>query len=151
MKRILIVILTLIAGTALSVCQISSDGTIGSGGTYTTLGSAFASANGGVTGNITLTITSDLTETGSPTLTTATLNGTNTLTIKPDGAHTIMIPATDSIYINGSEYVTIDGAVSGISRDLTIRHAGAPGTNPVIRLNSGSNNITIKKIGRAHV
>ena len=110
---------------------LSGNINVGAGQTYTSLtnaGGAFEALNTlGATGNVTFSITSDLTgETGAVGLNEVV--GGFTVTIKPSGAaRTISGTSAASsgvIILNGADNVTIDGSLSGgTDRSLTITNA----------------------------
>lgn len=110
--------------------NFSGDIFVGSGQTYTSLtmnnaGGLFKAINEGtVVGDITVYITSNLTETGD--------NGLNefaapyTITIRPSAAEERIITgwktARGLIYLNGADRVTIDGRFNGQGNYLTINN-----------------------------
>lgn len=110
--------------------NFSGDILVGSGQTYTSLtinnaGGLFKAINEGtVVGDITVYITSNLTETGD--------NGLNefaapyTITIRPSAAEERIITgwktARGLIYLNGADRVTIDGRFNGQGNYLTINN-----------------------------
>jgi hypothetical protein len=125
--------------------------TVGNGGAYTNLtgtNGLFAAINAGVlTSNVTVNITSDLTETGS-----AALNqwleegGTNfTLTIQPDSATMRTLSGgTNSglITLNGADRVTIDGSFGGSGRYLTFQNTNSGILASTLRfINDASSNV----------
>jgi hypothetical protein len=104
---------------------------VGATETYTSLSGAGgifeAINNGGLIGNITLTVTSDLTETGLNGLNKYRENGAGnfTVSIVPDMATERLISgaATNSmIRLNGASRLTIDGRVAGSGRYLRFRN-----------------------------
>ncbi len=116
--------------------QLSGDYVIGTGQTYTTLGAAITALNSsGASGTVRFLIDENLSETGSPIITTTTLNGTNTLVIKPNTGKTPTVTfsscvasgnnAYSGLTIDGVAaavgYVTVDGSNTsgGTTRDLT--------------------------------
>lgn len=110
--------------------------TVGSGGDYGSLsgtGGLFAAINDGMlTGDLVVTITSDVTETGSVTLNQWSESGTGnyTLTIQPDSPTMRTISGSSAaglITLNGADRVTIDGRSGGSGRYLTFRntHTGS--------------------------
>jgi hypothetical protein len=133
---------------------------VGTGGTFTSLtnpGGLFEALNeAGLSGDLTVNITSDLTaETGAVALNQLTEVGAGgyTLTIKPSGAaRTISGTAAVNIgliNLNGTDRVVFDGSLSGgTDRSLTISNAQT-GTSTVFWIRSagagnGANNNTIK-------
>ena len=139
---------------------LSGNVNVGAGQTYTSLtnaGGAFEALNTlGATGNVTFSITSDLTgETGAVALNEVV--GGFTVTIKPSGAvRTISGTSAASsgvIILNGTDNVTIDGSLSGgTDRSLTITNATT--TSVVIWIRSasatnGATNDTVKNTNLA--
>jgi hypothetical protein len=122
--------------------------TVGAGGTYPTLtgvGGLFeAINNNGLSGNLTASILSSITETGVTPLNSISYGCAShyTLTIKPNTATTPTLSGSNVdalIKINGADYVTIDGSnSSGTTRDLTITNSDAGGSAAVIWIGSAS-------------
>lgn len=124
---------------------------IGAGETYTSLtdsvGGFFRALNeGAATGNIILSITSNITETGQNALNQIADDGNAyTLTIRPAASVTPTLSGSRAgglIRLNGADNVTIDGSNSGgTNRSLTINNtstaAGATGIQ-LISLGTGS-------------
>lgn len=105
--------------------SLSGTKTVGTGGDYASLtlpGGLFDLINAGVlTGNLTVNIISDLTETGATAL-NAWANGTGgpfTLTINPSGIRIVNV-SPNGLRLNGSKGVTIDGLNDGVN-SLTIQ------------------------------
>ncbi len=128
--------------------SISGTKTIGIGGDYPSLsgaGGLFAAINASVvTGDLTVNIISDLTETGSVALNEFALNGTTTysLTIQPDSATMRTISgtaATSLITLNGADRVNIDGRFGGSGRYLTFRNSSS-NSGTILFQNDASNN-----------
>ncbi len=132
------------------VAAINSTVTVGSGGNYTSLsgaGGLFSALNAGaLTGDLTVTVTSNTTETGS-----VQLNATNsnsyppfTVTIRPNSAtmRTISGSAANGlIFLNGAQRVTIDGSFGGSGRYLTFRNTNSNfAACALIFINDASNN-----------
>ena len=136
---------------------ISGAVTVGTGGTYSTLtgaGGLFADINNKVvTGNITATIISDLSEDGTNALNQMAVEGGNwTLTIQPDAATVRNITgnfAGGLIRLNGADRVTIDGRYNLSGYYLTISNTATTGTIATIQLISlgpgqGCEDVTIR-------
>ncbi len=132
------------------VAAINSTVTVGSGGNYTSLsgaGGLFSALNTrALTGDLTVTVTSNTTETGS-----VQLNATNSnsyppfsVTIRPDGTtmRTISGSAANGlILLNGAQRVTIDGRFGGSGRYLTFRNTSTDSlASTLIFINDASNN-----------
>lgn len=127
---------------------------VGSGQTYNSLtntGGLFAAINTlGLSGNITVNITSDLTEDGSNILFPWVEQGTGnyTITIKPGSASAKIISGnvtTALIRFNGASRVTIDGSFSGSGNYLTFRNTNTAGTTATaFTFINGASNNTIK-------
>ncbi len=151
-----------ITGTFNTVTPVGGTVTVGTGGTYTSLtnpGGLFAALNlAGISGNLTVDITSDLTaETGAVALNQVAESGAGgyTITIKPSGApRTISGTGAVSnglINLNGADRIVFDGSLSGgTDRSLTITN-NQTGTSTVFWIKSasaanGANNNTIKNL-----
>jgi hypothetical protein len=125
---------------------------VGTSQTYTSLtntGGFFEAVNNNVvTGNVTVTITSNLTgETGSVALNQWTEEGAGsyTMLIKPDAVRSITGTGSGSrlITLNGADRVTIDGSIGGggTDRSLTISNtntANGTGTMMILSLGTGA-------------
>jgi len=132
------------------IASINGDLTVGSGGTYPSLTGAdglFADINAKiVTGNITVTILSDLTETGTNPLNQMNEDpiGSNfSLTIFPDNCITRIISGNYNgglIRLNGADRVTIDGRYGEAGNYLTFTNAATSGTIATIQIISLGNN-----------
>jgi hypothetical protein len=146
-----------ISGTLNVENPLSGTYTVGTGGNFTSLtnsGGLFQTINNlGVTSNLTINITSDLTgETGANALNQ--IAGGFTVLIKPSGAaRTISSTATavQLIKLNGADGVTIDGSLSGgtdRSLTLSVTNATTNGTTVVFvgsaGVGAGATNNTIK-------
>lgn len=144
-----------IGGTINSYTILASiGGTITVPGTYpslTLVGGAFEAINAAVvTSNITIEIAADLVaEDGTVKLNA--FASPYTVTIKPvTSPRSITGSSTNSIIgLNGADRVTIDGAVSGSSKDLTIENTNTSTNTAVIWVSSlgtglGATNNTIK-------
>jgi hypothetical protein len=118
--------------------------TVGTGGTFTSLtnpGGLFeAINNGGVSGNLTVNIISDLTaETGAVPLNQ--FAGGFTMLIQPSGGARLISGGSATVLLdfNGADNVTINGLNSG-GNSLTIRNT-TTGTGTAVRfINDASNN-----------
>ncbi|MBS4058172.1 MAG: choice-of-anchor J domain-containing protein [Bacteroidales bacterium] len=139
------------------VGTISGTKTIGTGGDYATLtgaGGLFADINAKVvTGNITATIISDITEDGSNALNQWSEAGAGnyTLTIQPDAATLRSISGSYAgglIRLNGADRVTIDGRFSGSGNYLTLSNTSTSGSATLQIISqgtgSGATNNTIR-------
>jgi len=149
-----------ISGSFTAVAPIGGTVTVGAGGNYTSLtnpGGLFQGLNtAGISGNLTVNITSDLTtETGAVALNQLTEVGAGgyTVTIKPSGAARTISgtsAATNGlIVLNGADRIVFDGSLAGgTDRSLTITNNQlASGVVIWIRSASatnGSNNNTVK-------
>lgn len=139
------------------VTALSGAYTVGSGGTYPSItgaGGLFADLNSKVvTGNITVTVIGNLTETGANAMNQITEEpaGSNfTVTIKPDGTTIRVASGSYSgglIRLNGADNVIFDGRFGGSGNYLTFSNTGTSGS--VFQLISlgaglGSTNVTIR-------
>lgn len=121
--------------------------------TYNTLKEAFDAINAGThTGDISILIESDVTETSSPTL-NASGSGSasySSVLIRPGTAGVSISGAVSTmIYLNGADNVTIDGQVGGNSgtKDLTIHNTStASSSNKTLFFNGDACNNTIKYV-----
>jgi hypothetical protein len=121
-----------ISGTVAGVPPVSGAINVGTGQTYTSLtnpGGIFQALNtAGISGNVTINITSDLTaETGAVALNQLAESGAGgyTVTIKPSGAVRVISGTSAAtsglIILNGADRIVIDGSTSGgTDRSLTI-------------------------------
>jgi hypothetical protein len=149
-----------ISGTFTTVTPVGGTVTVGAGGDYTSLtnpGGLFQALNlAGISGNVTVNITSDLTaETGAVPLNQLAESGAGgyTVTFKPSGAARVIsgTSATSAalIKLNGADRIVFDGSLSGgTDRSLTITN-NQTGTSTVFWIASASaansaNNNTIK-------
>lgn len=124
--------------------------TVGSGGDYPSLsgaGGLFAAINGGVlTGNLTVQLTSDVTEDGSVALMSWLEEGVGsyTLTLQPDSATMRTISGNVNaalITLNGADGVTIDGSFAGRGRYLTFRNLNTgTSASTLLFINDASSN-----------
>ncbi|MBW6460133.1 MAG: right-handed parallel beta-helix repeat-containing protein [Bacteroidales bacterium] len=117
--------------------------TVGTSGTYPSLtgtGGLFEDINAKiVTGNITATIISDLTETGTNALNQWTEDGAGnwTLTIQPDGTTIRDVTGSSSgglIRLNGADRVTFDGRYSGSGKFLNFSNTSTSTSTAVFHL-----------------
>lgn len=113
--------------------QLSGNVNVGSGQTYTSLtgtGGLFAAINSaGLSGNLTVSITSNLTENGNNSLNQWA--GTHTVTIMPSAATVRNISGTNStalLNFNGADRITIDGRFSGSGNYLTFTNTNTAGS-----------------------
>ena len=149
-----------INGTFNTVTPVGGTVTVGTGGTYTSLtnpGGLFQALNiAGISGNLTVNITTDLTaETGAIPLNQVAESGAGgyTITIKPSGAARVISGTSASnaalITLNGADRIVFDGSLSGgTDRSLTITNNQTT-TTTVFWLRSpnasnGATNNTIK-------
>ena len=125
--------------------------TVGGGGAYPTLTAAIASYNNGCLAGPVIFELLDASYSGSETFPTsinfnATANSTNTLTIRPTLASTVISGngAGSLIPLNGALYVTIDGRIgsTGTTHSLTITNTNTTGSAMTFS-NDASNN-TVK-------
>ena len=131
---------------------ISGTKTVGAGGDYPSLGGVgglFAAINSStVTGNLVISINSDLTESGGNALNQFNTNefpaNNYSLTIQPGSVGTKTITgnvANGLIRLNGADNVTIDGRFSGAGRYLTFRNTSTSGSaSTILLVNDASNN-----------
>ena len=151
-----------INGTFNAVAPVGGTVTVGTGGDFTSLtnaGGLFQALNlAGISGNLTVNITSDLTgETGAVPLNQLVETGAGgyTVTFKPFGAaRTISGTGAASngiINLNGADRIVFDGSLSGgTDRSLTITNSQT-GTSTIFWIKSanaanGANNNTIKNM-----
>lgn len=133
------------------VPALSGNVTVGVGGTYPSLtgaGGLFQDINSkALTGNLTATIISDLTEDGSNALLkwTEDAPGNFTVTIKPDAAIERVIEGNvpyPMIRFSGSKHATIDGRYNGAGKYLRFRNLNT--TFGSFELANGAQNDTIR-------
>ncbi len=149
-----------ISGSFTTIAPLGGTISVGTGETYTSLtnpGGVFEALNtAGISGNLTVNITSDLAgETGAVRLNQLSESGAGgyTVTFKPsDAARTITGSSAASnglINLHGADRIVFDGSLSGgTDRSLTITN-GQTGTSTVFWIRSasaanGANNNTIK-------
>jgi len=119
--------------------------TVGTGGDFASLtspGGLFEQINAGqLTGNLTVNIISDITETAGTVLNAWTndANGAYTVTINPVGARTITT-YTGGLTFNGTQGLTLDGLNDG-TNSLTLNNVYAAGVD----LRAGASNNTITR------
>ena len=128
-----------ITGSINAVSPIGGTVTVGAGGTYPSLtnpGGLFQALNlAGISGNLTVNITSDLTgETGAVPLNQLVESGVGgyTVTIKPSGAARTITGTSAAnsglIILHGADRIVFDGSLSGgTDRSLTITNNQATG------------------------
>ena len=147
------------ATTMLTMAQMSGTYTVGSGSTYASLGAAATDLNTlGVSGNVLLEITSDLSETSAVKILVPTM-GTNTITIKPAATVSPTITYSGCVATAGSTQYTgfavdntnnviIDGSntVDGTTKDLTFKMNDATNGRNIIQLFGNCDNATIKNL-----
>ena len=109
LRAAILVTLSLFSGSAMA--QLSGTVTLGSGGTYTTW-AALASAlnNNGVSGALTVDVTSDLSA-GSSAVTFNAITGassTNTITINGNGYKITSSSSYEVFILNGTDYMTFN-------------------------------------------
>ena len=136
---------------------LSGDIYVGNGQTYTTFtrndGNGFFAAlnNLGMDGNITVYVTSNITETGEIALTGA--DGTYSITIKPSDAQEREITGFVSnsrgvLHLMDAHAVTIDGSYMGSGNYIKIYNSYAAGNSIGLQISggagSGSSDITIR-------
>ncbi len=138
-----------ITGSFNAVTPIGGTVTVGTGGTYPSLtnpGGLFEALNlAGISGNLTVDITSDLTaETGAVGLNQLAEAGAGgyTVTIKPSGAARIIsgtgAVSNGLINLNGADRIVFDGSLSGgTDRSLTITN-NQTGTSTVFWIKSAN-------------
>ncbi|HXG01296.1 MAG TPA: hypothetical protein VNL69_10920, partial [Bacteroidota bacterium] len=119
---------------------------VGSAQPYANLGAIFSFINGNaVGGNITINITSDITEPATATLNEVFyVGGPWTIRIQPSGGAWIDTAsiAGPMIDLNGADNVVFDGNLSGV-KSLTFRNINTGTTAATIRLNNDATNNTI--------
>lgn len=135
----------------ISYLPLSGSYNVGSGQTFTSLtnaGGLFSKINRvGLSGNVTVNITSDLAEIGTEALNawTETGAGNYILTIQPDASTARLISGdvlAGLIRLNGADRVKIDG---GAGKYLTFRNTNASGTTgTAFTFLNGASNITIR-------
>jgi hypothetical protein len=134
-----------------------------SGGDYATLAAAIADINSkGVSGTLRLLIDENLTEIGSPEITSTSLTGNNNLIIKPAAGKTPTVTFTacattgtksnTGLAISGTGTnvgnITIDGSntVGGTTRDMTFALNDGTAGRYGFRLNGQTDTVTIKNL-----
>ncbi len=131
---------------------------VGTGQTYTSLTAdspqgLFKKINESIiAGNITIRITSDLTETGAVALNQTTEEANYSITIQPDDASTKTISGNYTgglIRLNGADRVTIDGRFAGNGRYLSFSNDAVSGVIAAFQIislgtNAGATDITIR-------
>jgi hypothetical protein len=163
MKKITLLLAFLVTGM-FTMAQMSGTYTVGTGGTYETLKSAVDAVNSaGISGDVTLSIISSITEPADISLGVNT--GSNKLIIKPavgvsptitftntgasvsiDGHFVIGSPNANSANLVSTNNVVIDGSntVGGTTKDLTIIGSASSTARGVIRIFGNCDDVTIK-------
>ncbi|MFW5662672.1 MAG: right-handed parallel beta-helix repeat-containing protein, partial [Bacteroidota bacterium] len=128
--RICVVAVLAVLGSYSLNAALSGDYYVGTGSapagaqTYASLSAAFTALNsGGVSGNVTLWLTSDQTTTTSLTLND--LSGSGTVYIRPyqeERKITGSVSSNGILVFNGTDDIIIDGSLSGSDRSLTIQN-----------------------------
>ena len=128
---------------------ITGEVLVGAGQTYTSLtedspsGLFKAINNRVVTGNLTIKITSDLTETGAVALNQTSEEAIYTITIQPNDATLKTISGTYTgglIRLNGADGITFDGSFLGSGKYLNFTNASTTANSAVFQIISlGSN------------
>ncbi len=131
-----IILILILAGT--SRAQLSGSINVGSGQTYTTLtgnnaqGFFNAVNTSGLSGNVTVNITSNITESGTVSLNQWAIGSGFTITITPSSAalYTLQCTADTSgaFTLNGADNVVIDGRFSGSGRYLRFINTNTSGS-----------------------
>ena len=154
-------VIVLVTSASVSAQALTGDKIIGPGGSYTSLAAAVADLNAkGASGTVRFLIDANLSETGSPVITTTTLNGANSLVIKPSTGKTPTVTfsgcvatgnnANAGLSIDGTTaavgYVTIDGSntAGGTTRDLTFKMNDTTAGRYCINAVGNADNITVK-------
>lgn len=168
MRKITLMMAALIMAVVAMADGMTSNVAVGMSGTYkvgttevapdfTSLGAAVTALNtSGVSGDVTLLITSDLTEAAAIGLSTNT--GAYTITIKPSSGLTPTITLVGTatagatqysgFTLNGTSNVIIDGSntTSGTTKDLTLKMNDATNGRNIIQLYGNCDNVTIKNV-----
>jgi len=124
--------------------------TVGSGGDYTTLNSAFAAiGNGTLTGDIVFEINSDITETSSTYIYESGQGSWNytSITVRPSGSsRTVTADFASPIFnINGNgSNITFDGRIGGTGSDSQLTISNTSGSVFYIYSVTGVDNIAIQ-------
>ena len=131
-SKAMILLAVFIAACGIGKAQV----TVNPGGTpYGSLNLAFNAINAGAhTGALTININSGYTETVMPTLNSSGTGAANytSIIIKPIVPVTITGSLVAMLKLNGADNVTIDGAVSGTTRDLTFNNTSTNTASGVI-------------------
>ena len=145
MKSISLIILLI---TKIAYSQLSGTYYVGSGQTYTSLTGSGASGffnavnTQGLSGDVTVYIVSDISESGGVSLNQ--WSGNFTITIKPNSANVYNLTGNTGsplINLNGADYLTIDGSFNGSGRYLRFTNLNT--SNPLIRFINDATNNTI--------
>lgn len=136
-SKFIVSILLLVLVSSVSFGQLSGNINVGSGQTYTTLtgnnpsGFFRAVNNNGLSGNVTVYITSNITESGDVGLNQWTTGSGFTITIRPSSAVEYSLQAnnsTNAFRFDGADNVTIDGRFNGSGRYLKFINTNTSGT-----------------------
>ena len=137
-------------GVFLQIGFTQTTRTVGTGGNYTTLKSAFDAINAGtITGTITLQIISNTTETASAVLNSSGTGSASytSVTIYPttSGLSISGSLTTPLIDLNGADNVTLDGRVNQTGNaDMAISNTNTGSSSYSIRLYNSAENNTLK-------
>lgn len=135
--QLTISIMLLLIFTNVSKAQLSGTINVGVGQTYTSLTANTAAGffnrvnTVGLNGNVTVLITSDITESGAVSLNQWTTGSAFTITIRPSAAGNRTLLANDTsgaFTFNGADNVVIDGRFSGSGRYLTFINSNTSGS-----------------------
>ncbi len=146
-KGLFVILFLLLAITGITNAQLNGTYNVGSGQTYTSLtgngGSGFFNAvnNQGLSGNVTVLITSNITESGNVSLNQWT--GGFTITIRPSAATLRTLSGSTNnplINLNGADNLTIDGRFSGAGRYLRFINTNNAGQTFQF-INDATNNV----------
>jgi len=160
---ILLTCVGLVGVPTASAQALTGDYVIGTGQTYTSLGAAITALNtNGASGAVRFLIDQDLTEPGSLEITTVTLNGTNTLVIKPNTGKAPVVTFTtvatsgnkgnSGLAISGTTtnvgYITIDGSntADGTTRDMTFTVDDVTNGRYCLRMNGETDHVIVKNL-----
>jgi hypothetical protein len=137
--------------TYTSRAQLSGSINVGSGQTYTSLTGSGASGffntvnTVGLSGNVTVLITSDITESGSVALNQWAVGSGFTITITPSSAAVYTLQSNNSttaFSLNGADNVTFNGNFSGSGRYLRFVNTNTSGTTFRFTNDATGNTIT---------
>ena len=149
MKKYLLSAVFILAFTGMTVAQVSLTATVGTlSGSYTTLKGAFDKINDGThRGVIAITITANTTEAASPVLMASGTGSASysSVSIQPSGGGARTVSGTIAgslVYLNGADYVTIDGLNSG-GNSLTFENSSTSTSASTMRFGNGATYNTI--------